>query len=220
MKLRPRTLGSGYELVVITSPQQLEGGSDGVGGFMRDGTPVPRHVAQMLACDSARVDVVVGEHGELLDVGRSTRTIPSAIGRALWLRDGGCRVPGCSRNQHLHGHHIPGWAEGGPTSLANLVLVCPGHHRMIHECSLSCEIRDGKLVFLDQRGRDIPATPASAATGYDLEELELFLREADLHIDPAMTAPKWDGRPVDLADTLGWLFIAEQTCAAGSCAHA
>nr|WP_280523974.1 HNH endonuclease signature motif containing protein [Enhygromyxa salina] len=129
-------------------------------------------------------------------------------------------MPGCSRNQHLHGHHIPGWAEGGPTSLANLVLVCPGHHRMIHECSLSCEIRDGKLVFLDQRGRDIPATPASAATGYDLEELELFLREADLHIDPAMTAPKWDGRPVDLADTLGWLFIAEQTCAAGSCAHA
>jgi hypothetical protein len=76
LKHRPRTLGSGYELVVITSKEQLEHGSGGVGGFLRDGTPVPIHAAQMLACDSARVEVVVGAHGELLDVGRRTRSIP------------------------------------------------------------------------------------------------------------------------------------------------
>ena len=156
LKHRPRTLGSGYELVLITSKQQLEHGPGGVGGFLRDGTPVPLQAARMLACDSARVDVVVGEAGELLDVGRSTRSIPSAIGRALWLRDGGCRVPGCGRKQHLHGHHIQGWAEAGPTKLSNLVLVCPGHHRMIHEGALSTELRGGKIMFIDQRGSDIP----------------------------------------------------------------
>jgi hypothetical protein len=211
LKHRPRTLGSGYELVVITSKDQLERGSGGVGGFLRDGTPVPLHVAQMLACDSAKIDIVVGEHGELLDVGRSTRTIPSAIGRALWLRDGGCRVPGCGRKQHLHAHHIRGWAEGGPTRLANLVLVCPGHHRMIHEGTLCVAIQTGKLVFSDKQGRNIPAAPCSAATGRDLEELELFLRDEDLHIDPSLTAPKWDGAPMDLADSLAWMFIADQT---------
>jgi hypothetical protein len=211
LKHRPRTLGSGYELVVITSKQQLEHGPGGVGGFLRDGTPVPLHVARTLACDSARIDVMVGDHGELLDVGRSTRSIPSAIGRALWLRDGGCRVPGCGRKQHLHGHHIKGWAEGGPTSLSNLVLVCPGHHRMIHEGTLGADIRDGKIVFSDQRGRNIPAAPPSAATGDDLEALELFLRDADLHIDPSMTMPKWDGVPMDLAESLAWMFIADQT---------
>jgi hypothetical protein len=207
---RPRTLGSGYELVVVTTKHQLEHGPGGVGGFLRDGTPVPLHAARMLACDSARVDVVVGEHGELLDVGRSTRSIPSAIGRALWLRDGGCRVPGCGRRHHLHGHHIEAWAEGGPTCLSNLVLVCPGHHRMIHEGALVVAIRAGKIAFVDQRGRDIPAAPACAATGHDLEELELFLREADLHIEPSTNAPKWDGTRMDLSDSLAWMFIAEQ----------
>ncbi|NJK31847.1 MAG: DUF222 domain-containing protein [Deltaproteobacteria bacterium] len=67
----PRTLGSGYELVIMTTKDQLERGPGGVGGFLRDGTPVPLHIARMLACDCARVDVAIGESGELLDVGRA-----------------------------------------------------------------------------------------------------------------------------------------------------
>jgi hypothetical protein len=94
LRYRPRTLGSGYELVIHTSKEQLEQGPGGVGGHLRDGTPIPLHIARMLACDSSRIDVVTGKDGELLDVGRSTRTIPSAVARALWIRDGGCRVPG------------------------------------------------------------------------------------------------------------------------------
>jgi hypothetical protein len=161
---QPRTLGSGYEVVVISTKAQLEQGpDDGVGGYLPDGTPVPLQVARMLALDGARVDVVMGDDGELLDVGRRTRSIPSAIGRALWLRDGGCRVPGCGRRRHMHAHHVQGWAEGGPTRLSNLVLVCSSHHRMLHERELSAEISDQKLVFVDQRGRCIPATPPRAA---------------------------------------------------------
>jgi hypothetical protein len=71
-------IGSAYELVVITTKEQLEKGPDGVGGYLRDGTPVPLQIARMLACDGARVDVTMSEHGELLDVGRRTRAIPSA----------------------------------------------------------------------------------------------------------------------------------------------
>jgi hypothetical protein len=208
---QPRTLGSAYELVVITTQEQLEKGPGGVGGHLRDGTPVPLQVARMLACDGARVDVTMGEHGELLDVGRRTRAIPSAIGRALWLRDGGCRVPGCDRKRHLHGHHIHGWAEGGPTSLSNLVLVCSTHHRLIHEGKLSAEIRDDKIVFLDRRGQAIPSIPPSAASGHDLEELERFLHEADLHIDASTIQNKWDGTHVGISEILDWMFIAEQT---------
>jgi hypothetical protein len=207
---RPRTLGSGYELVVITTPEQLENGSGGVGGFLPDGTPVPLHVARMLAGDGSRVDVVMGKDGELLDVGRRTRTIPSAIARGLWLRDGGCRVPGCGRKRHLHAHHVHGWAEGGPTRLSNLVLVCSGHHRMIHEGKLSSAIRERKIVFADQKGRDIPGVPLSAASGHDLEELELFLREAELHLDPSINRSKWDGTHVEVSEMLDWMLLAEQ----------
>jgi hypothetical protein len=208
---QPRTLGSAYELVVITTKEQLEHGPDGVGGYLRDGTPVPLHIARMLTLDGARVDVTMGENGELLDVGRRTRAIPSAIGRALWLRDGGCRVPGCGRMRHLHGHHIQGWAEGGPTSLSNLVLVCSSHHRLIHEGKLSAEVRDDKIVFIDRTGRKIPAVPPSAATGHDLDELEMFLREADLHIDANTIRNEWDGRHVSISEILDWMFVAEQT---------
>jgi hypothetical protein len=207
---RPRTLGSGYELVVITTKEQLENGSGSVGGFLPDGTPVPLHVARMLAGDGSRVDVVMGKDGELLDVGRRTRTIPSAIARGLWLRDAGCRVPGCGRKRHLHAHHIHGWAEGGPTRLSNLVLVCSGHHRMIHEGKLSSAIREGRIVFADQKGRDIPGVPLSAASGHDLEELELFLHEAELHIDPSVNLSKWDGTHVDVGEMLDWMLLAEQ----------
>src|SRR5690606_19700996 len=138
---RPRTLGAAYELVVVTTEEQLNAGPGGIGGFLRDGTPIPLHVARMLAHNGSRVDVVLGEHGELLDVGRRTRAIPAAIARGLWLRDGGCRVPGCGRTRHLHAHHIHGWADGGPTKLGNLVLVCSTHHRMIHEGALAVKLR-------------------------------------------------------------------------------
>ena len=207
---RPRTLGSAYELVVVTTEDQLSTGPGGVGGFLRDGTPIPLHVARMLAHNGSRVDVVLGQHGELLDVGRRTRAIPAAIGRGLWLRDGGCRVPGCGRNRHLHAHHIHGWADGGPTKLGNLVLVCSTHHRMIHEGELAVNLQPGeqpaceRVVFVDQRDHVITRFPATSG---DLDELEHWLREADVHIDPALTRPKWDGRPMDLQDSLSWMLM-------------
>lgn len=207
---RPRTLGSGYELVVITSSPLLEQGANGIGGFLPEGTPVPLHVARMLACDGARVDVVMGKDGELLDVGRPTRAIPSAIARALWLRDGGCRVPGCGRRRHLHAHHIQGWADGGPTKLSNLVLVCSSHHRMIHEGQLSSEIRDGRIVFVDGAGRSMLNVPPSVARGCELEELEIYLRDADVHVDGQTAQGKWDGTQVAVAEMLDWVLMAQR----------
>ncbi|MFO7568078.1 MAG: DUF222 domain-containing protein, partial [Enhygromyxa sp.] len=209
----PRTLGSGYEMVVVTTPALLEqdAGQDAgqLGGFLPDGTPIPLHVARMLASDGARVDVTMGERGELLDVGRRTRAIPSAISRALWLRDGGCRVPGCGRRRHLHAHHIHGWAEGGPTRLSNLVLTCSSHHRMIHEGRLRTEVREGTIVFVDQDERELPNVPPTAK-GWDLEELELYLREIDVQVDEYTAAGQWDGSSVDLGEVLDWVLLAEQ----------
>ena len=31
-----------------------------------------------------------------------------------------------------HAHHLVHWADGGDTSLANLILLCGHHHRLIH----------------------------------------------------------------------------------------
>ncbi len=31
-----------------------------------------------------------------------------------------------------HAHHLEHWADGGPTALDNLILLCGHHHRLIH----------------------------------------------------------------------------------------
>jgi hypothetical protein len=69
-----------------------------------------------------------------LDVGRRTRTVPPAIRTALVVRDRGCAFPGCDRPPSwTDAHHLEHWADGGPTALDNLVLLCRRHHRAVHE---------------------------------------------------------------------------------------
>jgi Domain of unknown function (DUF222)/HNH endonuclease len=96
--------------------------------------PVCAQTARRLACDAGIIPVILGSHGEPLDIGRLTRAVPTGLRRALALRDGGCRFPGCDRPAGwCDAHHLTAWADGGPTSLTNLVLLCARHHTMVHE---------------------------------------------------------------------------------------
>ncbi|MDQ6873724.1 MAG: HNH endonuclease, partial [Actinomycetota bacterium] len=48
-------------------------------------------------------------------------------------RDQGCAMPGChTPPAWTDAHHIQHWANGGPTALHNLVLLCGQHHTAIH----------------------------------------------------------------------------------------
>ena len=93
---------------------------------------VSAETARRLACDAAVVGMQHGPGGEILDVGRRRRTIPPALRRALAVRDGQCRFPGC-QNQRTDAHHARHWANVGETALDNLVLLCRRHHRAVHE---------------------------------------------------------------------------------------
>ena len=96
------------------------------------GIHVSAETARRMACDTATVSMHHGPGGEILDVGRRTRTISPALRRALAARDRHCRFPGCG-NLRCDGHHIEHWADGGRTALDNLVLLCRRHHRAVHE---------------------------------------------------------------------------------------
>jgi HNH endonuclease len=68
------------------------------------------------------------------------------------VRDGRCRFPGCDRPPPwCDGHHIVHWADGGPTALANLVLLCRRHHRLVHH-GFTVEMNDGRPVFRREDG--------------------------------------------------------------------
>jgi hypothetical protein len=74
-------------------------------------------------------------HGRsaILDYGTTTRTIPAPLYNTLIIRDRHCRFPGCDRPAAwCEGHHIHPWHTGGPTQLANLVLLCSRHHHLLH----------------------------------------------------------------------------------------
>ena len=89
--------------------------------------------ARRIACDAVVHPIVMDEHGSPLDLGRSQRTANRKLRRALVARDGGCAFRGCGRPAAwCDAHHIEHWADGGPTDLDNLVLLCRFHHRLIH----------------------------------------------------------------------------------------
>ena len=96
------------------------------------GIHVSAATAQRLACDAARVEMLHGPDGQVLDVGRKTRTNSPALRRALAARDRQCRFPGCQARR-CDAHHIRHWARGGAIALDNLVLLCRRHHRAVHE---------------------------------------------------------------------------------------
>jgi len=100
-------------------------------GHGRSGLPIES--VRRLCCDGETVVIAEDEHGEPLNVGRKTRTVPTAIKRALWSRDKGCVFPGCGNKRFVDAHHIQHWSAGGETSLDNLLLLCTRHHRLVHE---------------------------------------------------------------------------------------
>jgi 5-methylcytosine-specific restriction protein A len=110
---------------------------------------VPAEVARRLACDASIRRVVLSARSEPLDVGRRTPVVPPALRRAVILRDRRCRFPGCDRPPAwCDVHHIVPWSHGGPTSLANLGLLCRRHHRLVHPPNgFGTRVIEGEIVF-------------------------------------------------------------------------
>ena len=113
-----------------------------------------------LACDASRVVMRHDAEGRIFEVGAKTRTIPPALRRALLHRDRSCRFPGC-HGRFCQAHHIRHWAQGGPTTLSNLVLLCRRHHRAVHEEGYQVDRQpDGELRFRRPDGRVVPDVPS------------------------------------------------------------
>ncbi|OBJ51174.1 HNH endonuclease signature motif containing protein, partial [Mycobacterium sp. 1423905.2] len=109
-----------------------------------------------LSCD-ATGELWFERNGQLVGAGRTTRLISRRLRRALEHRDRTCAVPGCGATRGLHAHHIRHWEDGGPTELANLVLVCPYHHRLHHCGGITITGPADALVVTDTAGRPLRA---------------------------------------------------------------
>src|SRR6185503_10701403 len=160
--LDPGTSAARYQVAVHVDAAVLANPDQPGQSALEDGQHVPAETAQRLACDASRVVMRHDAEGRITEIGARTRTIPPSLRRALQSRDRGCRFPGC-QSRYTQGHHIRHWAQGGPTKLSNLVLLCRRHHRSVHEDGFQVErLPDGELRFRRPDGRvllEVPQPP-------------------------------------------------------------
>jgi len=149
-----------YQVVVhvdsdVLSQKVFEKPSGEPDSYIHQQVAIPVETTRRLSC-SCKVVTALTRKGEPLNIGRSSRAIPTGIRRALRIRDGICQFPGCDCRQHLDAHHIVHWANGGVTSLENLIEVCHHHHKLLHEGQFSV-VRParGALVFRRPDGSHI-----------------------------------------------------------------
>ena len=204
-----------HEVVVHIAHDALRDVPESSGAEFDNGRNLAVETARRLGCDGALVGVVEGAKGEPLAVGRRTRAAPPAVRRALRVRDGGCRFPGCDRSRFTHAHHIKHWADGGETALGNLVTLCSFHHRQVHEGGFGVRMNEGGIEFLRPDGRVIPPAGKAQkdcfrgnnpAVPY-ARRLAASNAERGLNIDAETARCKWGGERMDYniaIDSLCW----------------
>jgi 5-methylcytosine-specific restriction endonuclease McrA len=186
----PGAPGERYQVVVHVDAPVLADPDQPGQSALDDGTHVSAETSRRLACDASRVVMQHARDGRLVEVAARTRTIPPALRRALQHRDHGCRFPGCEV-RFGQGHHIRHWAQGGPTTLSNLALLCRRHHRSVHEEGYQVERQpDGELQFRRPDGTLLPAAPPSPKVGGDVvNQLRAHHERQGLHLDGRTARP-------------------------------
>jgi 5-methylcytosine-specific restriction endonuclease McrA len=199
--LDPGASGERYQVVVhVDAPVLADAEAPGQ-SVLEGGTHVSSETSRRLACDASRVVMRHDPDGRIVEVGARTRTIPPALRRALHHRDRGCRFPGCGVS-FGQGHHIRHWAQGGPTKLSNLALLCRRHHRAVHEEGYQVERQpDGELRFWRPDGRSLPDVPPPPTVPDDpVHALQASNEAAGVRLHARTACPGWVGERLDV----GW----------------
>ncbi len=126
----PKHGGDRPHLTILINYDDLLNDCHGAG--LADGTQLTAGQLRQYACDAGILPVIMGGTSGVLDVGREQRLVTPDIRHALHVRDQGCVFPGCNRPAaDCDAHHIVPWAQGGPTALSNLCLLCKQHHNLL-----------------------------------------------------------------------------------------
>ena len=199
--LDPGAPGERYQVVVHVDAAVLADPDQPGQSALEDGAHVPAGTSRRLACDASRVVVRHDQGGRVVEIGARTRTIPPALRRALLHRDRTCRFPGCGVRV-VQAHHLHHWAQGGPTKLSNLALLCRRHHRAVHEEGYQvARGPDGTLQFRRPDGRPLPEVPPLRCwPGDPVRELRARHDAEGLRIGAKTAHPDWLGERLDL----GW----------------
>jgi Domain of unknown function (DUF222)/HNH endonuclease len=169
--------------------------------------------ARRLACDASLITVLEDEEGRVLNIGRKSRTVPAHIGRALGLRDKTCRFPGCCESRYVDAHHIQHWADGGETSLDNLVTLCRYHHRQLHRGSYRISLnRTGvgqELLFSTPSGGTIEISHFPQFPDVSAETSRSVLAAIAPKVNATTAITHWRGEDCDYGMAVEALLVRD-----------
>ncbi len=146
----PKTGGCSATVVVTMTLEQLIADIEHAGVCTLDtGGRITAAEARRLACTAGIIPVVLGGKSQVLDVGRRRRLHTEAIRVAMSVRDRGCTAQHCETPPGLcHAHHNTPWSHGGHTSVDTGRVLCPHHHRRIHDPHYETrQLPGGKVSF-------------------------------------------------------------------------
>jgi hypothetical protein len=190
------------ELVIVVTPDELRSADDGPDEPLPGRQGLTREMVRRLGCDATTATLLHDGRGSPMDLGRRSRVASPAQRTALHVRSGGtCEFPGCEHSRFLHAHHIEFWADGGPTDLVNLLLLCTWHHRLVHEERYSIRVDGtGARVFVRPGGSEIPigVTPSDPTARVGVPAASGTIE------------PQWGGERLDLGLAIDGILSLER----------
>jgi hypothetical protein len=152
--------------VQITVPALTMAGVSDAPGMLDGYGPIDPETAARIAVNAPSFTriLVQPETGAILSVGRNQYRVPADLQRAVRLRDGTCRAPGCGRRARACDlDHSVAWEDGGTTDVGNLACLCRHHHRMKHLPGWNLDHRpDGALEWTTPDGKQYRTEPDPA----------------------------------------------------------
>jgi len=200
-----------YRVIVHVDADTLHDATSGDRCHIEGGPTLAASTVHRLLCDVGARAMSHRPDGTPLDLGRTTRTITPALRRALAVRDGGCRWPGCTRTRRTHGHHIRSWTrDSGPTRLDNLVTLCAAHHRLLHDGGHQLTMSDDATVTVTRAdGTPLPHTWDLPDGRSDTLAHDSHVRGLEIGADTL--AGNWRGGRLDLSAATEILYQLNQT---------
>jgi hypothetical protein len=127
--------------------------SDDAPPLLEGAGPLSPETAERLACDARRLTIKPSARDLLHS--RVGRCASYAQQRALHKRSTHCQYPDCSATRELEAHHLTPAERGGKTELDNLILLCPRHHKLLHDHHIRTSGNGEHPAFADKAGRAI-----------------------------------------------------------------
>jgi hypothetical protein len=144
----PSAGGVPATVVVTMDLDTLRGGL--TAASVDTGSRISAGEARRIACRAGIIPIVLGGASVVLDAGRRRRFHSETQRIVMGVRDGGCTAAGCDAPPafcHAHHDEVP-WSREGGTSVEKGRLLCPKHHRLIHDPAFQHSLdQHGQVLF-------------------------------------------------------------------------